>query len=119
MFKKIAKGVARNIEHISDKKEYSIANRHAESGHKNWQFILAKMYETGTTVVTKNPSTAYVWYYFSHQNGMKEAEERLTLLESQLTSEELNEAKERISRNMHYIRHKTKNLLVMIKRFFC
>lgn len=51
--------------------------------------MLAKMYEAGTTVVIKDLPTAYVWYYFAHQNGMKEAEERLTLLESKLTNEAL------------------------------
>lgn len=36
MLKKIAKGVAKNMEHIADKKEYSLASRYAESSHKNW-----------------------------------------------------------------------------------
>ncbi len=119
MFKKIVKDVSKNMEHKANKKEYFLASRYAELGNKTWQFLLAQMYETGTTIVTKDILTAYAWYYFSHQNGMKEAEKRLTLLESQLTNEQLNEAKDIISRNMRYVNPKTKNLFVMMKRLFC
>ncbi|OGT35666.1 MAG: hypothetical protein A3F11_07105 [Gammaproteobacteria bacterium RIFCSPHIGHO2_12_FULL_37_14] len=119
MFKKIVKNISKNMEHKANKKEYFLASRYAELGNKTWQFLLAKMYETGTTVVTKDILTAYVWYYFSNQNGMKEAEERLMLLKSQLSNEQLNEANDIISRNMHYVNQKTKNLLVMMKRLFC
>lgn len=118
MFKKIVKDISKNMEYKANKKQYRLVSQYAESGHKTSQFLLAQMYETGTSFVTKDMLTAYIWYYFSHQNGMKEAGERLALLELQLTNEQLNEAKDIILRNMHYVNQKTKSLLVMMKRLF-
>lgn len=119
MLKKIAKCFSEYTRHTADKKEYAIALRCSSVGDKTWQFLLAQMYETGTTAVEKDIIMAYFWYYFSDQNGMKKAKPCMESLESQLTGKQLKEAKENILMNMHNVNPKTKNLLFYAKRFFC
>ena len=65
-------------------------------GNPDAYYVVAEMYEVGTRHATQDLVSAYCWYCESLKRGMSKAEEKIRLLESKMTPEQLSEAKKYI-----------------------
>ncbi len=65
----------------------------ASKGHASAQFLLGVMHYMGRGVL-KDKVKAYVWVSLSSEQGVKEAGERLSLLKTEMTREQITEAQE-------------------------
>ena len=64
----------------------------ALQGHADAQFNLGLMYDKGHIGIPKNNENAYIWYKFASEQGNGDAKNNFTLIESLMSTSEIERA---------------------------
>ena len=88
---------SQNPNTVGIRKDAGIYCPNADLGHTDAQLYIAKIYEYGTSEMQINLVRAWVWYSLAAQNGDAQASEQLPRVTSELTSEQLQEAKRQLA----------------------